>query len=120
MHGTMELRATESGFCLMRADGSVVEAAQTAETAQELPRRSANVKVSCTHLASCKGPDGTQHHIIFNPDARTRKRLHAWKRSDCARGITVDDRSGRYSRDVTGHVVSLVEDYGTIVLTTDC
>lgn len=94
-------------------------AADDAILAPESARRRPNVKVECTHLACVEGPNGTRHHVIFNPSVRTNRRMRAWLRSGNARGLTVEDRAGLHSRDTPASVVDIVEDYGTMVVTTD-
>lgn len=87
--------------------------------AKRTRRAPANIKVECTHLVSLPGPNGTRYHILFNPTPKTVEAVRKWADKGVARGITVDDRAGLFSRDTRMRVLNIVHDYGTLVITTD-
>lgn len=77
-----------------------------------------NVKVECTHLACVEGPNGTRHHVLFDPTPQTLRAIREWEQSGYARGIDVEDRAGLHSRDAPAVVLKVVSSYGTTVVTT--
>jgi hypothetical protein len=81
--------------------------------------RAANIEVKCVHLASVQGPNDTRHHVLFDPTSDTVAAIREWEDSGLARGITVEDRAGLFSRDRAMRVVNTVFSYGTLVVTTE-
>ena len=77
------------------------------------------ILIKCTHLASVPGPNGTYHHIAFDPTPDTVERVDEWRRAGDPRVIEIEDRAGEHVRTRAGSVVDVNYDYGTLWITTD-
>lgn len=77
------------------------------------------IEIKCEHLASVEGPNGTRHHVVFNPISETVKAVREWKESNEKHGIRVEDRAGIHVREIPASVVKTTYDYNTLVITTD-
>ena len=77
------------------------------------------ILIECKHLASVPGPDGTFHHIAFDPNQATRERVADWKHQGDERVIEIEDRAGLHIRDRAASVLDTCFDYGTLRITTN-
>jgi hypothetical protein len=101
-------------LALISVEGIPPPAVQDARVAG--PR---SIEVRCSRMACVPGPNGTRHHIFFEPTRESVRVLYDWRGDRISAAIAVEDREGRHSRDVPMRVLDIKLSDEVLVLTTD-
>lgn len=76
------------------------------------------ILIECTQLVAVQGFSETMHHVVFQADAASRKRIYAWRDSGERRRIRVSDCTGHFLQERDCMLLDVVESGEALQLTT--